>query len=72
MNNEAEYKAFIAGLRSANKLKVPKLHIFSDSKLAVNHVTKKFEVRRGKMAKYLVMAKNLLVEFRATKIEQVG
>ena len=35
-NNKAEYEAFIAGLRSANKLKVPELHIFSDSKLVVN------------------------------------
>ena len=36
MNNEAEYEAFIVGLQSANKLKVLELHIFSDSKLAVN------------------------------------
>ena len=44
-NNEAEYEAFIAGLRSTNKLKVLKLHIFSDSKLVVNQVTGKFEAR---------------------------
>ena len=32
----------------------------------------KFEAREAKMAKYLAMAKKLLTEFRAIKIEQVG
>ena len=36
MNNEAEYVAFIVGLRSANKLKIHDLHIFNNSKLIVN------------------------------------
>ncbi|GFS40490.1 hypothetical protein Acr_00g0068850 [Actinidia rufa] len=34
-NNEAEYEALIAGLRSASKLGVPELCIYSDSKLVV-------------------------------------
>ncbi|GFZ14587.1 hypothetical protein Acr_24g0007770 [Actinidia rufa] len=57
---------------SANKLKVPELHIFSDSKLVVNQVTWKFEARGAKMAKYLAIAKAFLTEFKADKIEQVG
>ena len=69
-NNEAEYEAFIAGLQSASKLKVPELHTFNDSKLVVNQVTGKFEARGAKMAKYLVVAKNLLIEFKTIKIEQ--
>ncbi|GFZ08917.1 hypothetical protein Acr_20g0007250 [Actinidia rufa] len=71
INNEVEYKAFIVGLQSASKLKVPELHIFNDFKLVVNQVTGKFETRRTKMAKYLAMANNLLKEFKAVKIEQV-
>ena len=71
-NNEAEYEAFIAGLRSASKLKVPELHVFSDSKMIVNQVIKKFEVQRAKIAKYLAVTKNLLIKFKAVKIEQVG
>ena len=59
-NNEVKYKALIAGLRSARKLKAYELHIFSDSKLVVNQVTRKFEVQGAKMAKYLAVAKNLL------------
>ena len=69
MNNEAEYKALITGLRSVNKLGVPELYIYSDSKLVVNQVTGKFKARAIKMAKYLRMAKSLISEFRAVKIE---
>ena len=38
----------------------------------VNQVTGKFEARGTKMAKYLAVAKNLLTEFKAIKIEKVG
>ncbi|XP_057464946.1 uncharacterized protein LOC130754714 [Actinidia eriantha] len=72
MNNEAEYEALIAGLRSASKLGVRDLCIYSNSKLVVNQVMGKFEARRIKMAKYLRMAKGLISEFRMFKIEQVG
>ena len=72
INNEAKYEAFIAGLQSSSKLKVPELHIFSDSKLVVNQVIRKFESQGAKMAKYLMVAKSLLTEFRVVRIEQVG
>ncbi|XP_057505747.1 uncharacterized protein LOC130789037 [Actinidia eriantha] len=72
INNEAEYEALIAGLRSASKLGVRDLCIYSDSKLVVNQVMGKFEARGIKMAKYLRMAKGLINEFRTFKIEQVG
>ena len=51
-NNKVEYENFIVGFRSANKLMVLELHIFSDSKLVVNQVTGKFEARGARMAKY--------------------
>ena len=46
--------------------------IFSDSKLVVNQVMRKYEGQGAKMAKYLAVAKNFLIEFKAVKIEQVG
>ena len=70
-NNKAKYEAFIVGLRSANKLGVPELHIFSNSKLIVNQVIEKFEAHGTNMAKYLAVAKNLLTRFNSIKIEQV-
>ena len=72
VNNETEYETFIARLRFASKLKVLKLHIFSDSKLIFNQVTQNFEVWGAKMANYLAIMKILLSEFKAVKIEQVG
>ena len=42
---EVEYEAFIVGLRSASKLGVHELHIFSNSKLMVNQVIRKFEAQ---------------------------
>ena len=71
-NNEAEYEALIAGLKSASRLGVPELYIFSDSRLVVNQITGKFEARGMRMAKYLKVAKSLISEFRAVEIEQVG
>ncbi|GFS42015.1 hypothetical protein Acr_00g0077690 [Actinidia rufa] len=71
-NNKAKYEAFIAGLRSANKPRIPELYIFSDSKLVVNQVIGKFKAWGHKMAKYLAVAKSLLTDFKAVKIEQVG
>ena len=59
-------------LWSASKLKVPELDVFSDSKLMVNQITRKFEARGGKMAKYLAVANNLLTEFEVVKMKQVG
>ncbi|GFY97538.1 hypothetical protein Acr_12g0000790 [Actinidia rufa] len=64
-NNEAEYEALLVGLRSANKLGVLEICIYSDSKLVVNQVTGKFEAWGIKMAKYLRMAKNSLVALAA-------
>ncbi|GFZ11580.1 hypothetical protein Acr_22g0009780 [Actinidia rufa] len=56
---------------SARKLKVPEIHIFSDSKLIANQVSEKFEAQGAKMAKYMAIAKTILTEFRAIQIEQV-
>ncbi|GFS40362.1 hypothetical protein Acr_00g0068110 [Actinidia rufa] len=39
---QAEYEALIAGLRSASRLGVPELCVYSDSKLVVNQVGREF------------------------------
>ncbi|GFS42559.1 hypothetical protein Acr_00g0080540 [Actinidia rufa] len=62
-NNEAE------NIWSCSKLKIPELHIFSDSKLVVNQVTGTFVARGVKMARYMAVAKNLLTKFEAVKIK---
>ena len=52
-NNEAEYKALIAGLKLAKEMKVESLQIYSDSQLIVCQVTDEYQVRGEKMAAYL-------------------
>ena len=43
-NNEAEYEAFIVGLRAAQKLGANEVEIFSNSRLVVSQVDGSFEV----------------------------
>ncbi|XP_028077759.1 uncharacterized protein LOC114279668 [Camellia sinensis] len=49
-NNEAEYEALLAGLRSALRMKATALMVFSDSKLVVNQVSGEYEVKDERMA----------------------
>ncbi|KAM2562878.1 hypothetical protein TB2_011361 [Malus domestica] len=62
-NNEAEYEAFIAGLRLAKHLEVKRIDIFSDSQLVVNQVTNNFDANDSSMAAYLVQIQLLLKHF---------
>ncbi|KAM1596819.1 hypothetical protein ACFX1Z_031785 [Malus domestica] len=62
-NNEAEYKALIAGLRLAKHLGVKRIDIFNDSQLVVNQVTNKFDAKDSSMAAYLAQTQLLLKHF---------
>ena len=44
-NNEAEYKALLAGLRVAKELKARVVHYYSDSQLEVNQVSGEYQAR---------------------------
>ncbi|GFS41376.1 hypothetical protein Acr_00g0073960 [Actinidia rufa] len=49
-NNEAEYEAFIAGLQSASKLKVPELHVFSDLAIKIEQVGRELNAHANALA----------------------
>ncbi|XP_028078737.1 uncharacterized protein LOC114280559 [Camellia sinensis] len=49
-NNEAEYEALLAGLRSAEHFSAEQLLVFSDSQLVVNQLSGVYETRDEKMA----------------------
>ncbi|GJY61265.1 reverse transcriptase domain-containing protein [Tanacetum coccineum] len=51
-NNDAEYKALLAGLRIAIEMRVKKMHAFVDSKLVANQVEGSYEARGEKTKKY--------------------
>ncbi|KAL0385210.1 UNVERIFIED_CONTAM: hypothetical protein Sradi_2915300 [Sesamum radiatum] len=59
-NEEVEYEAFSAGERLALATGAKKIVIYSDLRLAVNHVEGLYEARGEDMAKYLLKAKSLL------------
>ena len=52
-NNEAEYKALLAGLRVVSDLGVKEVEVYSDSRLVVNQVKGSFEAKDPRMMEYL-------------------
>ncbi|KAM1486350.1 hypothetical protein ACFX2I_000558 [Malus domestica] len=73
-NNEAEYEAFLAGLRLAKHLGVKRIDIFSDSQLVVNQVTNNFDANDSSMATYLAQTQLLLkhLHYQITQIPQAA
>ena len=58
-NNEAEYEAVLAGLRSAITLRVTGLKVRCDSLLVVNQVSGDYIARDSRMAEYLQLVLKL-------------
>ncbi|XP_076959919.1 uncharacterized protein LOC143636130 [Bidens hawaiensis] len=67
-NNEAEYEAFLAGLRIAKKLGVKHLEARVDSMLIAGQINGTYEARNDVMASYLSQAKNLILQFHPVKL----
>ena len=56
-NNQAEYEAFITGLRLAHALQEKKVEIRADSQLVCNKLNEHFQARGEKMKLYLKKTK---------------
>lgn len=70
-NNEAEFKALIAGLGLAKTFDATSLKIFSDTQLVVNQVNGSYAEKDPTMAAYLQKVKELLVPFEKFKLKQL-
>ncbi|XP_076944372.1 uncharacterized protein LOC143614987 [Bidens hawaiensis] len=70
-NNEAEYKAFLAGLRIAKKLGVKFLEARVDSMLIAGQVSRTYEAKNDVMASYLSQAKDLMQQFTTCKVVHI-
>ncbi|XP_023872625.1 uncharacterized protein LOC111985209 [Quercus suber] len=70
-NNEAEYEAFLAGLRTVSSLGAREVEIYSDSRLVVNQVQGSFEARDPRMKAYLGRVKQAMSSFNTIKVFQV-
>nr|GEU32536.1 reverse transcriptase domain-containing protein [Tanacetum cinerariifolium] len=70
-NNEAEYKALIAGLRIAEQMGVKNLQANVDFRLVANQVNETYVAKESGMIKYLEKVKNLASTFKEFLIKQV-
>ncbi|XP_073286801.1 uncharacterized protein [Primulina huaijiensis] len=52
-NNEAEYKAVLAGLQAAREVGATRVIIYSDSQLVAQQIKETYEAKNKKMLKYL-------------------
>lgn len=56
IDNEVEYEALLARLKSVKKLRVGYLTIYSNSQLVVGQVKDEYEAREENMKRYLAKA----------------
>ncbi|XP_076936457.1 uncharacterized protein LOC143603572 [Bidens hawaiensis] len=68
INNEAEYEAFLAGLRITKKLDVKHLEAHVDSMLIAEQINGSYEAKNEVMAPYLSQAKELILKFLSCKV----
>ena len=71
-NNEAEYEAFLAGLRAVLHLGAKDVEIYSDSWLVVYQIIGSFEAQDSQMKAYLSTVKQIISQFGTVKVAQVG
>ncbi|XP_021979444.2 uncharacterized protein LOC110875555 [Helianthus annuus] len=71
-NNEAEYEAFLAGLRLAIKMGAKNLRAHVDSLLIASQVNGIYDAKGEVMALYLEQAKELLQQFKSHKVIHIN
>ena len=71
-NNEAEYEALIAGLKTALDLGARNVKVYSNLRPVVNQVQGSFEARDSRMKEYLKVAKQIMAKFNTTSVTQVA
>ncbi|GKE43151.1 reverse transcriptase domain-containing protein [Tanacetum coccineum] len=69
--NDAEYKALLAGLRIATKMKVKKMHAFVDSKLVASQVEGSYEAKGENTKKYKDKALEIIRNFSNIQISHI-
>nr|XP_023877005.1 uncharacterized protein LOC111989456 [Quercus suber] len=70
-NNEAEYEAFLAGLRTLSSLGARDVKVYSDSHLVVNQVQGSFEACDPRMKAYLEQVKQAIASFSTVKMDPI-
>lgn len=63
-NNQAEYKALVAGLTKAKELGGAELEVFLDSELVVKQLNREYRVKDKQLAPLFVQAYNMSLGFK--------
>uniref|UniRef100_A0A2N9FUL1 RNase H type-1 domain-containing protein n=1 Tax=Fagus sylvatica TaxID=28930 RepID=A0A2N9FUL1_FAGSY len=71
-NNEAEYEAVLAGLKSAKTLRARRLIVYCDSLLVVSQINGEYMARDERMAVYLLKVRAAMPDFEIVRVEQIG
>ncbi|XP_076932190.1 uncharacterized protein LOC143597630 [Bidens hawaiensis] len=70
-NNEAEYEAFLAGLRIANKFGAQHVKAHIDSMLRASQVNGLYEANDEVMSSYLDQVRQLIQKFKLCKVKHI-
>ena len=70
-NNQAEYKALIAGLEKAEDLKAKEVECFLDSELVVKQLNREYKVKNAELAPLFLKVHNLSLSFKKIKFTHV-
>ena len=70
-NNQAEYEAFLAGLRLAEDLGVEEVIICTDSQLVALQVRGEYQDKNDNLSEYLALVKKKIEKFRSVEVKHV-
>ncbi|PKA50436.1 hypothetical protein AXF42_Ash013525 [Apostasia shenzhenica] len=70
-NNQAEYKALIAGLSFALSISVKCIQVFSDSQLVINQVNRTYETKDEVLKKYLQKTQSLISQLKVFSLVHI-
>ncbi|CAJ2673127.1 unnamed protein product [Trifolium pratense] len=67
-NNQAEYEAFLAGLRLAEDVQAKEIKIYTDSQLVASQVLGEYQTKNDNLSEYLVLVKEKITKFNSVEI----
>ncbi|CAJ2645722.1 unnamed protein product [Trifolium pratense] len=70
-NNQAEYEAFLAGIRLAQDMEAEEIKIFTDSQLVASQITGEYQTKDERLTEYLNLIKEKLGKFKQTEVKHV-
>ena len=70
-NNVAEYKALLAGLRLAKKIRAENVKVYADSQLVVRQISREYEVKDPTLKAYNGLVKQLWQKFSQIQLTQI-